>query len=224
MAWLTRIENDRFAFRVDSVNPEAVIGFCFGLISDRGLKIAIEPSCVHVGDKVTPFDFHPLRDILPGDTLSLEISSGNFLLFLNWRKILTVKLGSFEKWVSAFVERKDQLVEFCHVHFSKPGNCNSRVTFQSSNGNFDVDIPCIIGRKNFQSPSISREHAKLEFSENGVTVEDLKSVNGTFVNNRRLFPHQPFRILNGDRIRLGEVTFIITSYRIYEFKFPDGEI
>ena len=38
-----------------------------------------------------------------------------------------------------------------------------------------------------------------------VVVEDLGSVNGTFVNGNRLAPHRPEALHTGDQLQLGEL-------------------
>lgn len=54
---------------------------------------------------------------------------------------------------------------------------------------------------------ISRRHARIYREGDTFLVEDLGSVNGTVVNDSvRLGPRQPRRLVNGDRLRLGETT------------------
>lgn len=50
--------------------------------------------------------------------------------------------------------------------------------------------------------SVSREHAKLKRDWNGISIYDLSSKNGTFVNNIKIKDHQLLK--NGDIIRLGQ--------------------
>jgi two-component system cell cycle response regulator len=53
-------------------------------------------------------------------------------------------------------------------------------------------------------PSISRRHAVLTTSSRGQAVlTDLGSTNGTLLNGRRLKPHVPCTLNDGDRIRIG---------------------
>lgn len=54
-------------------------------------------------------------------------------------------------------------------------------------------------------PSLSRRHARVRFSEDGVVVEDLGSTNGTFVNDRRVYP--AVYLASGDRIQFGALHF-----------------
>jgi pSer/pThr/pTyr-binding forkhead associated (FHA) protein/subtilisin family serine protease len=53
-----------------------------------------------------------------------------------------------------------------------------------------------------QDPKVSRYHARLVCSEDGCSVQDLGSVNGTFVNDRRVGSAW---LTPGDRLRLGDV-------------------
>jgi two-component system cell cycle response regulator len=52
--------------------------------------------------------------------------------------------------------------------------------------------------------TISRYHALFDVNPHGVVrLTDAGSSNGTFLNGRRLVPHAPARIQDGDRIQLG---------------------
>ncbi len=64
------------------------------------------------------------------------------------------------------------------------------------------------------SLSISRRHARWRVSPEGVSLEDLGSKNGTFVNGNRI--SKETALSPGDRIRLGDVgaTFEILSSRV----------
>lgn len=59
------------------------------------------------------------------------------------------------------------------------------------------------------SPSVSRRHCELRVDDDSVTLSDLGSVNGSFVNEVRI--HGPVQLANGDLIRLGVLVF-----RFYE--------
>ncbi len=54
-------------------------------------------------------------------------------------------------------------------------------------------------------PSLSRFHARVSFSADGVVVEDLKSTNGVFVNDRRVAAAAD--LSSGDRIQFGALHF-----------------
>ncbi len=54
---------------------------------------------------------------------------------------------------------------------------------------------------------VSRRHARITITNEGATLEDLGSTNGTYVNRgKRLVPGQPTLILDGDELILGKTT------------------
>jgi pSer/pThr/pTyr-binding forkhead associated (FHA) protein len=55
---------------------------------------------------------------------------------------------------------------------------------------------------------VSRVHCRLTAGRNEVEVEDLKSTNGTFVNDRRV---EKGRLADGDRLRIGRVELTVTK-------------
>lgn len=57
---------------------------------------------------------------------------------------------------------------------------------------------------------ISRTHALIRRKDDTVTVIDLESVNGTFLNGQRILPHQPRILRDGDEVRFGKL-----STRVY---------
>jgi len=55
---------------------------------------------------------------------------------------------------------------------------------------------------------VSRRHARIFYREGRFWIEDLGSLNGTFVNRGpRLHPHQPVPLRHGDEIIVGK-TFL----------------
>ncbi|MGC9400510.1 MAG: zinc-ribbon domain-containing protein [Anaerolineae bacterium] len=52
---------------------------------------------------------------------------------------------------------------------------------------------------------VSRKHARIYTQGGQFYIEDLQSVNYTFVNQQRVMPGQPQPLNNGDEIRLGKV-------------------
>ena len=58
-------------------------------------------------------------------------------------------------------------------------------------------------------PRVSRPHARIVRRIDGAyELVDLKSQNGTVVNGKKLAPHQPRRLHNGDRIKIVELELI----------------
>jgi len=78
----------------------------------------------------------------------------------------------------------------------------------------------IIGRETgcglrIPSAEVSRRHCRIDVAENSLSVEDLNSVNGTYVNDVAVIGRQD--LSPGDRVRIGPTTFVV------EFSpLPDG--
>ncbi|EKD13795.1 uncharacterized protein L3040_005587 [Drepanopeziza brunnea f. sp. 'multigermtubi'] len=92
----------------------------------------------------------------------------------------------------------------------------------------------------FDSPVVSRNHAKLklDFDSKKLTIEDIGSMHGTFLNHKQLLSDDPTVINNGDdlvfgtEVKRGPETFSACSFRVYyitapykapnTFTFPDS--
>jgi len=83
-------------------------------------------------------------------------------------------------------------------------------------------LPITIGREDsvdfpVQLDSISRKHVRVSKGDGGYIVEDLKSSNGTYVNEARI--DKPRQIKNGDMIALGadfELRVVIPVVQVQE--------
>ncbi len=71
----------------------------------------------------------------------------------------------------------------------------------TSETNPDVDLMPFGAMKK----GVSRLHAAIERGEDVLTVIDLGSANGTYINGRRLVENQPRILRDGDEIRLGRL-------------------
>jgi len=56
---------------------------------------------------------------------------------------------------------------------------------------------------------VSRVHVALRRGEEVLSLVDLDSANGTYLNGQRLAPHQPRLLRDGDEIRLGKLVMHI---------------
>jgi hypothetical protein len=56
---------------------------------------------------------------------------------------------------------------------------------------------------------VSRRHAVIYPSHHSYIIKDLGSTNGTWVNENRLIPHQPYDLRNRDQVRLGELILFV---------------
>jgi pSer/pThr/pTyr-binding forkhead associated (FHA) protein len=78
-----------------------------------------------------------------------------------------------------------------------------------------VRFPMVIGRGvgtdiQLQSPTVSRSHARISKEMGKITVTDLGSTNGVYVNN---FKVQNWVLGDGDSVRIGETIFLFRSER-----------
>jgi pSer/pThr/pTyr-binding forkhead associated (FHA) protein len=58
---------------------------------------------------------------------------------------------------------------------------------------------------------VSRKHAVMHRSNDGYTVEDMGSTNGTYVNKKRIQPNSPQRVTPGDEIRFGKLVLSLKA-------------
>jgi predicted component of type VI protein secretion system len=89
---------------------------------------------------------------------------------------------------------------------------------QGSKAGTEIKIPspeCVIGRGDdchlrTQSDAVSRRHCVIRTTDNEVTIRDLGSRNGTFVNGEPV-SQEPAVLLNGDHLRIGPLEFEVLS-------------
>jgi FHA domain-containing protein len=91
----------------------------------------------------------------------------------------------------------------------QPGGDALALVFPWGVETLPADRALAIGRENSPLagrlaayPNISRRHAEVSVDGGSITVTDLGSANGTFVNDTRLAPRTSTRAGPGDRIRL----------------------
>jgi hypothetical protein len=79
--------------------------------------------------------------------------------------------------------------------------------FDPASGSFpDVDLTSYGGLQK----GISRYHAKITRRESGVFIEDLGSINGTFLNRKKLPPYVPQVLKSSDELRLGTLVLRVS--------------
>jgi pSer/pThr/pTyr-binding forkhead associated (FHA) protein len=73
----------------------------------------------------------------------------------------------------------------------------------------EVTAVLVLGRQAadlvLEDPQVSRRHATLRPADDGLELEDLGSLNGTWVNGARVAG--AVRLAPGDQVRLGDTTF-----------------
>jgi two-component system, NtrC family, response regulator HydG len=97
---------------------------------------------------------------------------------------------------------------------------------------FPIEVlPVIIGRETsatlcIADSSVSRRHSKIEREDETFVIEDLASLNGTFVND---VPVKRRTLQHGDRVRIGDVQFIFLMQdsdvsASSPIRFDDGQV
>jgi pSer/pThr/pTyr-binding forkhead associated (FHA) protein len=60
-----------------------------------------------------------------------------------------------------------------------------------------------------QMEGVSRMHALIYQTNGHLVIEDMASVNGTYLNGLRLMPYLPYGLRAGDRVHLGRLELIV---------------
>jgi pSer/pThr/pTyr-binding forkhead associated (FHA) protein len=72
--------------------------------------------------------------------------------------------------------------------------------------NVGIDLMPYGGRER----GVSRRHAVLYRNRHVVTLIDMNSTNGTYINGTKLIAYQPRLLREGDELRLGNMRFLIS--------------
>src|SRR5688572_24827875 len=84
-----------------------------------------------------------------------------------------------------------------------------------------------IGRDNangvqLHDSEVSRQHAEIKDADGGYVLTDLKSSNGTFINEQQI---EDRRLSNGDRVQIGRTLLIFTGVEeSSSVRLPDVDI
>ncbi len=73
-----------------------------------------------------------------------------------------------------------------------------------------------------KSESVSRKHCIIVIKDNRVLIQDLKSRNGTFVNDKRLPTDKAKVLVGGDQLRVGKLNFqVVIEHGLQAAKKPE---
>jgi len=78
-----------------------------------------------------------------------------------------------------------------------------------SSSSYEPDIDLF--KHSAQELGVSRRHAALVRHRGLVNIIDLDSVNGTFMNGKRLSPYLPYAFNPGDRLSLANLEIVIVQ-------------
>lgn len=148
------------------------------------------------------------------DSYLLSVKTENGIVRLSAETTLS-EAGVLDGFVLQLQRKAKKNVE----PVSKPDE-NIHVSLQAENGGtFPLNAEVVsIGRRDVKrgvlvdidltpldsGKIISRRHATIEQQGGKFILKDLDSINGTWVNNERIDPHQPHTLQNGDLITFGK--------------------
>lgn len=117
------------------------------------------------------------------------------------------------RWGTAyFGDQTRLLIHVQHVDVTLEQQCASECVLGRAAGEFMPDIDLLpYGALEL---GVSRRHAKLLRRSATIMVQDLDSVNGTFLNGERLIPQQPRVLRNDDELCLGRLVLHVSFRRL----------
>ena len=70
-------------------------------------------------------------------------------------------------------------------------------------GRAETNVKCDVA---IAHGTTSTRHASIQCNDTQITVSDMKSTNGSYVNGRRIDPNVPTPLNDGDKVRFGGYT------------------
>ena len=112
------------------------------------------------------------------------------LIYLDIKSMYSVEeeIGSYLK----LINRKEMIPYKIKEEYA----LNNKITIGRGNQN-DIVL---------RDPYVSKKHLKIVEDEGKYFLEDLKSANGTYLNNQKVLDVTMLK--NGDRIKLGQIEFL----------------
>jgi serine/threonine-protein kinase len=95
-----------------------------------------------------------------------------------------------------------------NVSIDLPEPPESGLVIGRSHQSIQVDID--LGPYDAAGAGVSRQHARLVRQGADWLIEDLGSLNGTYVNNIKLTPHTPHPLKKGDTVRCSRMSFVFS--------------
>lgn len=97
-----------------------------------------------------------------------------------------------------------------------------KVEITLGRGAFNEVPPTVdLTRYNAHVLGVSRRHAVIRYVGSGFTIEDLNSVNGTWVNENKLTPNQAQPLRHGDQVRLGQLIVFVSFLPVHTVTLID---
>lgn len=95
------------------------------------------------------------------------------------------------------------------AQFDVPGVEGQILGRSDANSSYKPDVD--LAGHEARDKGVSRRHAVLVRYRGALHVIDLSSVNGTFLNGKRLLPDVPYPVNSGDQLSLANLNLVITQ-------------
>jgi hypothetical protein len=110
--------------------------------------------------------------------------------------------GSVQEYAAKDNKRKSRKKTDWRLVHEKGNIVEIKQEIMIAGRNKESDIP-------LESSKCSRTHALIRLEGNALTLIDLKSKNGTFINDSQVPPNTPQQLVDGDQIRFGDQKFTV---------------
>ncbi len=192
-----------------------------GFLSVENLKISPEHLFIDTNDFQVKFLYLPVCSLGNTGSLNFETSLRHFLanLLIAFNKgrsnqatsfsaellNLTLSIDDvFSRHVSPLGLKKNHINGFKKILELYSTKDNVRIRIDRDNFILGKISDSLSGINN---PAISRKHCKIDILNSVFLVTDLSSVNGTYINHKKIPSETPMRINNGDILSLANTDF-----------------
>lgn len=106
----------------------------------------------------------------------------------------------------------------------RPQDAGHELVIGRSNTETNVVVPDIDLAPHYaEKRGVSRLHLSLRYDakHNTISMMDMNSANGTFINGQRLYPNEIRILRSGDELRLGKLVLKVTFYHMTDFSEAD---
>lgn len=189
------------------------IALAFSRIQQHLKATSSQPADLQPLPLLTPAEKEPSSD--PSDPPVVVVTQTPWILYI-WLTLIFVMMAAavilfYTKYYKAEKGMAPSIQPIIHLPKALlqdlDGACRGTATTLS------VDKATMTIGRGLQSDicipqtTISKHHATIQYQNLVFSLIDLKSTNGTWINDERIPPHKPIRLNNGDRIGFSEFKF-----------------
>jgi predicted component of type VI protein secretion system len=107
-------------------------------------------------------------------------------------------------------------IDMTHTYEIRPQDSKTELVIGRRTDNSPMIPDIDLTEHHAEQRGVSRLHVTLRYDaqHNNLTVMDMGSANGTFLNGQRLHPNEVRTLRSGDELRLGKLVMSVTFYRL----------